>query len=117
MRKIIAILFFVFVTCSLQAQTKTKFTRQDSMKLNFCACDSLSKSFIEKSNSKDDAPDFDGNGWHKLLNFQKQIGQCGYFNKFYFMYGLHFIYDENGKLTKIKKFFNGKMIGLCEVKK
>ncbi|MFI5164000.1 MAG: hypothetical protein ACHQHP_02005, partial [Bacteroidia bacterium] len=93
------------------------FSTLDSTTLNFCNCDSLSNEWKIKSNSKNDGPEYDGNGWAKLYNFQNNMGECGFFQKYNFIYGLHYIYDENNKLVKIKKYFNGKLIGTCEVKK
>ena len=111
--------FFVilcFCTCALAAQPK-RFNKQDSINLSFCKCDSLYAAWKVKPDPKAEAPEYNGNGWNRLNNFQGKTGQCGYFNKYYFMYGLHFIYDENDKLIKIKKFYNGKLIGLCDLKK
>ena len=115
--KLIGTLFFsVIISGSLYAQAK-KFNKQDSIKLVYCRCDSLYAGWKVKIDPKAEALEFDGNGWNRLLNFHGQIGQCGYFNKFYFFYGLHFIYDENDKLVKIKKYYNGKLVGLCDLKK
>ena|ERR1051326_174851 len=109
--------FFLFAfSCNYLFAQQKKFSKQDSVKLNYCLCDSLNKTFIGKTKPNKDEPDFEGNGWNTLFNFQGKMAQCGYFNKFYFMYGFHFKYDENGKLTKIMKFYNGKMIGVCTVK-
>lgn len=113
------VIFFLFAAFSerLIAQGKMKFTKQDSVKLNYCKCDSLNVAWKTKPNPKAEQPEFDGNGWHRILNFQGKVGQCGYFNKFYFLYGLHFMYDENGNIKKIKKYFNGKSVGICDLKK
>ena len=112
MKPIITLLLFFAVSFSVRAQSK-KFSKQDSIKLNYCLCDSLNKTFIGKTKPLKDEPDFEGNGWVTLFNFQGKMGQCGYFNKYYFMYGLQLKYDDNGKLIKTNKFYNGKLIGVC----
>jgi antitoxin component YwqK of YwqJK toxin-antitoxin module len=111
---LLCLLASLFTEASM-AQGKQKFTKQDSVKLNYCICDSLFPAWKNKPNSQSDQPEFNGNGWYRTLNFKGKIAQCGYFSKFYFTYGLHFFYDENGNITKIRKYFNGKVIG--EVKK
>lgn len=117
MKSMVSFLVFVSACCFVQAQTKLKFYKADSLKLTTCNCDSIYKQWKPKPAANADVPEFDGNGWNKLYNFQNKIGQCGYFNKFYFMYGLHFKYDSDGNLIKINKFYNGKLIGVCEFKK
>lgn len=110
-------LLFIGFSGMLMAQGKIKFTKQDSVKLTYCRCDSLNALWKTKPNPRSEQPEFDGNGWHRILNFEGKVGQCGYFNKFYFLYGLHFTYDENGNITRIRKYFNGKIIGNCDLKK
>ena len=117
MKPIIVILLFFFVVSASLAQGKMKFGKQDSIKLNYCKCDSLYAAWKTKPDPKAEAPEYEGNGWNRLYNFQNNIGQCGYFSKFYFMYGLQFKYDDSGKLIKINKFYNGKLIGICDLKK
>ena len=117
MRLILTLFLFVFVGSSIRAQAKLKFNKADSLKLSYCNCDSIYKTWPPKPGSKVDAPEYDGNGWNRLYNFQNKIGQCGYFNKFYFMYGLQFKYNDDGNLIKINKFYNGKLIGICDLKK
>lgn len=107
----------LFAVGTVQAQIKKKFTKQDSLKLSFCNCDSIYKPWPPKPGGKVDAPEFDGNGWNRLYNFQNKIGQCGYFEKFYFLYGFRFKYDDNGNLTQIQKYQNGKLIGNCDTRK
>lgn len=119
MKRVIATLLLCLpipvITGAAMAQGKQKFSKQDSVKLGHCKCDSIFPAWKAKPDPKAEQPEFDGNGWHRVLNFKGKVGQCGYFHKFYFMYGLHFFYDENGNVTKIRKYFNGKVIG--EVKK
>ena len=112
MKPTITLLLLIVASFLARAQSK-KFSKQDSIKLNFCNCDSVYKKWPPKPKSAADIPDFEGNGWNKLYNFQNNVGQCGYFNKFYFIYGLQFKYDEAGKLIKINKFYNGKLTGIC----
>ena len=116
-KHIIPFLLLVFACGTIQAQSKKKFSKQDSLKLSFCNCDSLYKPWPPKPTPKSDGPEFEGSGWNRLYNFQDKIGQCGYFDKFYFIYGLRFKYDEKGTLTQIQKYHNGKLIGNCELKK
>ena len=112
MKFMLSFFLFGFLSVSVHSQSK-KFNKQDSIKLGFCNCDSLYKSWPPKPGGNVEVPEYDGNGWNRLYNFQNNIGQCGYFNKFYFMYGLQLKYDDNGKLIKINKFYNGKLIGIC----
>ena len=116
MKLAITLLFLVGLSMSAYAQGK-KFSTLDSIKLTYCKCDSLYAAWKVKPDPKTEAAELDGSGWNRLTNFQGQVGQCGYFHKFYFLYGLHFIYDENNNLVKIKKYYNGKLVGLCELKK
>lgn len=116
-KAILAILTLAFTFGLAAAQPKKKFSKQDTLKLNYCNCDSLYKAWPPKPGSKVEAPEYDGNGWNRLYNFQDKLAQCGYFEKFYFMYGLRFKYDDNGNLKQIQKYFNGKLIGNCEIKK
>jgi len=76
MKSIITFVLFVVVCGSVHAQSKIKFQKKDSLKLNFCNCDSIYKMWAPKSNSKSDAPEFTGNGWNRLYNFQNQIGNA-----------------------------------------
>jgi hypothetical protein len=116
--KSISLLFFIILaSCTVQAQSKGKFTKADELKLSSCNCDSIYKAWPPKPGGKVEAPEFTGEGWNRLYNFQNKVGQCGYFSKFYFIYGLHFKYDLDGNLIKINKFFNGKLVGTCDLKK
>ncbi len=117
MKSITLLFIIIFASFSVRAQTKGKFNRSDSLKLISCNCDSIYKAWPPKPGSKTDTPDFTGDGWNRLYNFQNKIGQCGYFSKFYFIYGLHFKYDPDGNLIKISKFYNGKLVGTCDLKK
>lgn len=116
--KILIAIFPLFLACSsILAQGKQKFSGKDSLKLGYCNCDSLYKTWPPKPDSKVEVPEFGGNGWNRLYNFQNKVGQCGYFEKFYFLYGLRFKYDDNGNLSQIQKYHNGKLIGNCDTKK
>ena len=117
MKAIFLLLFLALSASMVHGQAKKKFSKPDSLKLNYCNCDSLYKNFPAKPPSKVNAPEFDGNGWNKLYNFQNQIGQCGYFEKSYFLFGLRYIYDMDGKLTRIDKYFNGRKVGTCDIGK
>lgn len=64
--------------------------------------------------SKDETPNqggFDGNGYKKLYNRDKQIVKDGVFKGYRLMDGKYYKYDENGILTQIMIFKNGKYIG------
>ena len=113
------VVFFLLFTVSLfaSAQVKGKFSKADSLKLSYCNCDSIYKQWPPKPTSKADTPEYTGEGWNRLYNFQNKVGQCGFFSKYYFIYGLQFKYDPDGNLVKINKFYNGKLIGTCEGKK
>lgn len=63
---------------------------------------------------KDEKPNqggFDGNGYKKLYNKDRQIVKDGVFKNFRLMEGKHYNYDDNGILTQIMIFKNGKYIG------
>jgi len=115
--KLLSTLLFITISLSAWGQEKPKFQKADEAKLNYCNCDSIYKNWPPKSAKKNDGPEFDGNGWHMLYNFKNEVGQCGYFKNFNFIYGHQFRYDPNGKIIAINKFFNGKKIGTCELKK
>ena len=117
MKLLIILLLFAATGHLAGAQTKIKFTKADSLKLTFCNCDSIYKNWGPKPKPNSEIPEFEGKGWNRLYNFQNNIGQCGYFHKFYFAYGLQFKYDPNGQLIKINKFYNEKLIGVCDLKK
>ena len=59
---------------------------------------------------------FDGKGWAKLFNMNKQISKDGYFWNYKLVIGFDYIYDKEGNLVQIAKFFKGKQIGECPVK-
>ncbi|MDA9072187.1 toxin-antitoxin system YwqK family antitoxin [bacterium] len=54
---------------------------------------------------------FDGNGYNKLFNPNKQISKDGVFKNYRLIDGKYFKYDENGILTQIMIFKDGKYIG------
>ena len=91
-------------------------SKNDSLKLDYCNCDSIHKNWIPKE-SVFEAPLSDGNGWAKLFNLNNTISKCGYFTKLKLIYGLDYIYNKNGALIQILKYYNGKYIGDCEIKK
>lgn len=69
---------------------------------------------IKVTASKEDAPNqggFDGNGYKKLFNRDKQIAKDGVFKNYRLMDGKHYTYDENGLLISIMIFKGGKFIG------
>ena len=70
----------------------------DSSLLKYCSCDSLKLSWGTK-----------------LYNIEKRIVYCGYLKNYKMTYGLHFVYSAEGKLTKIEKYYEGKVIGECKI--
>ena len=54
---------------------------------------------------------FDGNGYKKLYNRDKQIAKDGVFKNYRLMDGKFYKYDENGILQQIMIFKNGRYIG------
>lgn len=81
--------------------------------------DALEKQLEEGENvnvkaEKDEKPNqggFDGNGYKKLYNINHQIVKDGVFKNFRLMDGKYYKYDENGLLTQVMIFKNGKYIG------
>lgn len=64
--------------------------------------------------AKDERPNqgaFDGNGYKKLYNRNRQIAKDGIFKNYRLMDGKQFKYDDNGLLLQIMIFKNGKYIG------
>lgn len=64
--------------------------------------------------SKEEKPNiggFDGNGYKKLYNRNKQIAKDGTFENYLFIDGKQYIYDENGILQQIMIFKSGRYVG------
>jgi antitoxin component YwqK of YwqJK toxin-antitoxin module len=64
--------------------------------------------------TKDEKPNqggFDGNGYKKLYNRNRQIAKDGEFKNYRLMDGKQYKYDDNGLLIQIMIFKNGKYIG------
>ncbi len=64
--------------------------------------------------SKSEQPNqgtFDGNGYRKLFNPDKQIAKDGTFKRYRLMDGKQYKYDSNGLLVQIMIFKEGKYIG------
>lgn len=69
---------------------------------------------INVSVDKDEKPNqggFDGNGYKKLFNSNRQISKDGIFKNFRLIDGKDYHYDENGLLERILIFKGGKYIG------
>jgi len=63
---------------------------------------------------KNEAPNqgaFDGNGYKKLYNANRQIAKDGTFKNYRLMEGKQYKYDDNGLLIQIMIIKNGKYIG------
>jgi len=54
---------------------------------------------------------FDGNGYRKLYNRDKQISKDGTFKNYRLINGKYYIYDDNGILQQIMIFKGGKYVG------
>ncbi len=54
---------------------------------------------------------FNGNGYHKMYNRNKQLSKDGTFKNYRLMEGLWYRYDENGILVSIEKYKKGRYIG------
>lgn len=64
--------------------------------------------------TKEETPNqggFDGNGYKKLFNRNKQIAKDGTFVNYRLMDGKQYIYDEDGILQQIMIFKNGRFVG------
>lgn len=64
--------------------------------------------------TKEEAPNqggFDGNGFKKLYNRNRQLAKDGEFKNYRLMNGKQYKYDENGLLIKIMIFKEGRYIG------
>jgi|ERR1051326_849915 antitoxin component YwqK of YwqJK toxin-antitoxin module len=80
------------------------------VKMNFEKKDSLRK-VNQKTEKKDGGGMFDGNGYAKLYNVQKQVSKEGIFKDYKLMDGKEYTYDKNGILTRITVYKNGKYVG------
>jgi antitoxin component YwqK of YwqJK toxin-antitoxin module len=54
---------------------------------------------------------FDGNGYKKLFNQNKQIAKDGEFQNYRLISGKNYLYDENGILATIMIFKDGRYVG------
>ena len=69
---------------------------------------------IKVTVDKEDKPNqggFDGNGYKKLFNRDRQIAKDGTFKNYRLMDGKQYKYDENGLLIRIMIFKEGRYIG------
>lgn len=69
---------------------------------------------IKVTVKKDEKPNqggFSGNGYTKLFNRNQQISKDGVFRNYRLIDGKQYMYNENGLLTQIMIFKNGKYIG------
>lgn len=69
---------------------------------------------VKETIKKDEEPNqgrFDGNGYKKLFNRNKQISKDGTFKNYRLMDGKQYKYDENGLLIQIMIFKQGRYIG------
>ncbi len=69
---------------------------------------------VKVTAEKEDNPNqggFDGNGYKKLFNRNKQIAKDGVFENYRLMDGKNYKYDENGILIRIMIFKSGKYVG------
>jgi antitoxin component YwqK of YwqJK toxin-antitoxin module len=54
---------------------------------------------------------FKGEGQHKMYNSNREISKDGFFKAYVLIDGLHYQYDENGILIKVKRYQAGRYIG------
>ena len=54
---------------------------------------------------------FNGNGYHKMYNQNKQLSKVGTFKNYRLMEGEFYKYDDNGILIVIEKYKSGRYIG------
>lgn len=54
---------------------------------------------------------FDGNGYAKLFNLNKQVSKDGLFKNYRLIDGKDYIYDERGALVRIAVYKDGKYAG------
>jgi len=54
---------------------------------------------------------FNGEGYHKLFNANKQVSKDGYFSKFKLVDGKVYHYNRDGILTRIAMYKEGKYVG------
>lgn len=66
---------------------------------------------VKKEEEKPNIGAFDGNGYAKLYNLNKQISKDGYFKNYKLIDGKWYKYDENGILIKIEIYKNGRYVG------
>lgn len=66
---------------------------------------------VKKEEEKPNIGAFDGNGYAKLYNLNKQISKDGIFKNYKLIDGKWYKYDENGILIKIEIYKNGRYVG------
>lgn len=64
-----------------------------------------------KSDEKPNQGGFDGNGYKKLFNKNRQIAKDGTFKNYRLIDGKQYKYDENGLLVRVMIFKEGRYIG------
>ncbi len=126
MKKIIIVTLLLFVVVSASGQTfnigTTKWntgfkpTKEDSLRLNCCTCDSIlaNKTWNSPGSCDSTVYPYTGAGFWKLYGVDGHPSKCGYFENYNLLYGLEYFYKEN-KLRWIYKYFNGKYAGNCKI--
>ena len=76
----------------------TQWVKADTQSLNHCNCDSLKLVFSSITVATSGGIQFCG----AAINGKR-------------IYGLNFVYSAEGKLTKIEKYYEGKVIGECKI--
>lgn len=69
------------------------------------------KNVVAKKDEQPNLGHFDGNGYHKLYNLNRQITKDGVFKNYRLMDGKWYKYDVNGILVNIEIIKNGRYIG------
>jgi antitoxin component YwqK of YwqJK toxin-antitoxin module len=69
------------------------------------------KNVVAKKDERPNIGQFDGNGYHKLYNLNKQLTKDGVFKSYRLIDGKWYKYDDNGILLNIEIIKNGRYIG------
>ena len=125
MKRFIALLFSFFSGCYAFGQIDTvKSTTgvlyfqlpdaEDSLRLDFCLCDSLLLYAPKRiAAGCDTGVGGSYTGYFNYYRKDKRLFACGYFKKGVLHYGLFYTYDKYHNLFRVSKYFSEKDIGDC----
>ena len=88
-------------------ESKTPVKDRDAEELKKAPIEIVKVEATEKSNTGG----FNGEGQHKMYNGNREISKDGFFKDYRLMDGLHYQYDSNGILFKVKRYKDGRYIG------